>query len=111
MLQTTLLCLLSLLPLLGTASPTNKQPISLSDRSINGVKKIINLADVLTEKIKYLRDGKCADGGEYPCDEDTGKDTLDLDKLLELVKNITDALKDTLDLDKLLELVKNITDA
>ena len=69
--------------------------------NVTGVKKIINLTDKLTEKIKNVKDGNCADGGQYPCEEttttvvntdDPGKDTLD--RLLELVKDITDVLKD-----------------
>ena len=72
--------------------------------NVTGVNKIINLTDKLTDKIKNVKDGNCADGGQYPCEEttttteaavntdDPGKDTLD--RLLELVKDITDVLKD-----------------
>merc|ERR1719309_1716434 len=76
MLQTTLLCLLSLLPLLATASPTNREQMpDLSNADHQGVEKLINLTTKLEKSIESARKSLpqvCANGGEYPeCEKKT----------------------------------------
>merc|ERR1712055_579118 len=78
------LCLLSLLPLLATASPTNKdKAISPDLNTVGGVAldKLVNLAIELTESIKKTQAElvpKCPHGGEYPeCEEEPGETTTE----------------------------------
>merc|ERR1712055_1158096 len=78
------LCLLSLLPLLATASPTNKdKAISPDLNTVGGVAldKLVNLAIELTESIKKTHADlmpKCPHGGQYPeCEEEPGETTTE----------------------------------
>merc|ERR1719309_232143 len=86
MLQTTCsqLCLLSLLPLLATASPTNRdQAISPDLNTVGGVSldKLVNRAIELTELFKEATGElvpKCPHGGKYPdCEEEPGETTTE----------------------------------
>merc|ERR1712055_596649 len=78
------LCLLSLLPLLATASPTNRdKAISPDLNTVGGVAldKLVNLAIELTESMKKTHADlmpKCPHGGEYPeCEEEPGETTTE----------------------------------
>merc|ERR1719187_174813 len=79
------LCLLSLLPLLATASPTNRDEAISPDLSneVGGVAldKLVNLAIELTESLKEATGElvpKCPHGGQYPeCEEELVETTTE----------------------------------